>query len=319
MKRGVIALMLLVFATVTELNAQSKAIYFLLEKGQEKGFRFNHVKCADGNYKAELFNVFFGADTNMITLFTALPDMGYRVPKWQEIKLDTIKHKLITPDTLYKQYYTAIDRFAQSFYMKGIDRETEASKFKREDIKPIIKIEGKYYTPSSPTLMEYFGLQKIDPSKSEWYIFNVFPNQSQIFEINIEIPVFSLKKFEEEYQKRFNHPSFNSGSGPDYYNWHYAYNQPILLRNNSIMINGETAYKFWTLASWMIDGKNNERGIDRFAYIPGTGIVSGAFTYHFRYSNKGQINTAPEDLLLANYLADIQLMPYEIDGKPVKK
>ncbi|KQB99365.1 hypothetical protein [Pedobacter sp. Hv1] len=319
MKRFVIALILLTLGTITKLNAQSKIAYFLLEKGKEKGFRFNHIKCADGNYKAELFNVFFDADTNMFTLFTALPDLGYREPKWQEVKLDTIRHKLIAPDTVYNQYRAAGTRFGLSYFRSGINRDLEASLMKSESIKPIIKRDGKYYTPLSPTLMEHFLLVKIQADNSEMHVINMFPNLSQFFEINVDVPIFPLKKFEEEYTKRFNHPSFNAGDGPDFYNAYYAYNQPILLRDKSIMINGETAYKFWTLASWKIDGKNNERGIDRFAYIPGTGIVSGAFSYHFRYNNKGQINTPPRDLLLANYLADIQLMPYEIDGKPVKK
>ncbi len=299
----------------TNSFAQSLTRYFLLDNTQQKNLKFNHVKCADPIYKAELFNVFYGLDsstsavndTEIFTLFTALPDYLSKKPEWKEIKLDTIGRKLISLDSLRKQFRRSYTKFKNS---KG--NWNDGATLKSEHIKPVVRIGSKYYSPTSPTIMEHFAVVKITNSMD--YINNVFPNLNQFFEINTDAPVFPLTKFENIYKEKFKHYSFNSHEGSDRYNTNYAYNSPVLIRGNNVQIAGKTAYKYWTLASWTIDGRNAERGIDRFAYIPGLGIVSGAYSYYFwAESDNGSAR------FLKNYLNDTQLEPYEINGKVVEK
>lgn len=305
--KKILFLAIIILMTRNFATAQNVTRYFLLDSSQQKNLRFNHIKCADDMYKAELFNVFYGADTTCFTLFTALPDYRTKQPEWKEVSLDSIKSKLIPVDSLRKQLGKAHRKYIIN--RGNIDKGAE---LKSEYRKPIVKIGNKYFSPSSPTIMEHFILVKYD--KPSNYIHNIFPNLNQFFEINTDAPIFPLAKFEDIYLKKFKKPSFNSGGESARYNEHYLYNLPILLRNENAQIMGKRAYMYWTLASWMIDGRGEERGIDRFAYIPKIGIVSGAFTYYF-YSRSRYF----DERLKKGYLEDIQMMPYEINGKPVAK
>ncbi|MCY1540663.1 hypothetical protein D9M68_763160 [compost metagenome] len=221
-------------------------------------------------------------------------------------------------DTLKKEFTEAFKKF---FKTQGVEG---GYKFKSTFVHPIVKIGNAYYSPSTPVLMEHFLLNMATSSTE--YIANVFPNLSQFFEINTVAPIFPLAKFEDIYLKKFGHPSFNSLYDliGDRFNSHYVYDKPILLRDENTKIDGKTAYKYWTLASWPIDGYNSERGVDRFAYIPEYGIVSGAYSLYFWAEylfgrQAPRLTKERKEQLIQNYLKDVQLMPYEINGKPVAK
>ncbi|MDO4782277.1 MAG: hypothetical protein Q4A09_03550 [Capnocytophaga felis] len=56
----------------------------------------------------------------------------------------------------------------------------------------------------------------------------------------------------------------------------YIYLSEITYKNN------ENIYRFWTFDDWHIrKGYNYHRGIDRFAYIKGKGIVGGSYDFYF--------------------------------------
>jgi len=305
--------MLMLMLAISIVSAQQSSRYFLIDDTKQREFIFNHIKCRDITYQAELFNIFYKDDSNHFTLFSALPDMVKKVTQWKEISLDTIKNNLISTNSLKKQFNEGLIQYINT---NGSDQARAA--FKSEWIKPIIKINNKYYTPITPTLMEHFQISENNTPFN--YLNNIFPNLNQFFEINTDAVIFPLAKFEAFYQDKFKHPSFNSHYDTyDGFNTHYVYNKPIIIRGNNVQIGEKMAYSYWTLASWSIDGKNIERGIDRFNYIPGLGIVSGAFSYHFWWDNKGKINTPPASVLVNNYLENVQLMPYEINSKPFKK
>src|SRR5690606_5200520 len=54
--------------------------------------------------------------------------------------------------------------------------------------------------------------------------------------------------------------------------------------SRKLEIHGEVAYQFWTFTDWR--GQDNlrlHRGVDRFIYIPGKGIVGGSYDFWFLY------------------------------------
>jgi len=313
MKLSKLLLPILLFFIVERGFPQDRLRYFVIDSTIQKGLKFNHLKCADNRYQVELFNVFDLKNKELLTLFTALPDHKTRKPEWKEIKLDSISNKIVSIDTLTKQFEKNLSAFINS---RG---EKAGWGFKDNFIKPIIRLGNKFYTPISQTLMEHFILTPHQDDKLN--LTDIFPNLNQFFEININAPIFPLAKFEQIYMKQLKHPSFNSAYDTfDRFNTHYLYNSNILIRDNDTQIMGKKAYKFWTLGSWTIDGDNSQRGIDRFTYIPGIGIISGAYSYFYWYENGGKIRTLPASELVDRYLKDIQLMPYEINGNkiPVK-
>ncbi|WP_223583020.1 hypothetical protein [Sphingobacterium sp. GVS05A] len=48
------------------------------------------------------------------------------------------------------------------------------------------------------------------------------------------------------------------------------------------------AYQFWTYTNWHAHAHEYEfdRGIDRFVYLPGKGIIGGSFDFYFYFHRK---------------------------------
>ncbi len=53
-----------------------------------------------------------------------------------------------------------------------------------------------------------------------------------------------------------------------------------LYLSKSYTLGKDSAYQFWTFCDWnRKDGRNLQRGIDRFVFIPGKGIVGSSFDF----------------------------------------
>lgn len=57
------------------------------------------------------------------------------------------------------------------------------------------------------------------------------------------------------------------------------------------LIKGAEAYQFWTYTDWHEDYRSYEynRGIDRFVYIPGKGIIGGSYDFYF-FKHRKELN-----------------------------
>lgn len=54
--------------------------------------------------------------------------------------------------------------------------------------------------------------------------------------------------------------------------------------SRELELNGEKAYQFWTFTDWGdYDTYNLRRGVDRFIYLPGKGIVGGSYDFYFLF------------------------------------
>ncbi|MET3503061.1 hypothetical protein ABIC45_004698 [Mucilaginibacter rubeus] len=57
---------------------------------------------------------------------------------------------------------------------------------------------------------------------------------------------------------------------------------PMLNLSYIISDKGKKAYKFWLLDSWIQDGVSYYRGMDRFVFEPGIGIIGAAYEFFMR-------------------------------------
>lgn len=146
---------------------------------------------------------------------------------------------------------------------------------KRQDIIPIVSIDGKYYMPAGFWLVEFFLVSQ----KA-----TVYPNENAPCIINIASEPITLKAYTDKLKE------INTGYRSHFTNPFYFYSPssvfthtPSIFRSFDTKFNKQHVYRFYTLNNSMIiaDTYNFIRGIDRFAYIPGKGIVGGSFDFYF--------------------------------------
>lgn len=72
---------------------------------------------------------------------------------------------------------------------------------------------------------------------------------------------------------------------------------------------GNRLYKFWTFTDWREHPTffEVERGIDRFVYVPGKGIVGGSFDFYF-YHYRAKLN-----LTIADFIKNIDKEKVMVD------
>jgi len=111
--------------------------------------------------------------------------------------------------------------------------------------------------------------------------------------INIEQEPLKITEMETIFKKRYpgtNYPPYTIGDTP------YSYSSAIdYLRDRKEFLsktikfqNGEIGYQFWTYTNWHTHDHELEvdRGIDRYVYVPGKGIVGGSFDFYFYFYRK---------------------------------
>lgn len=210
-------------------------------------------------------------DLNLI-LIAVLPDLeGTR--NWTEIQLDSVKN-----DTIQHQYLKRLLRYNT---YDDFERAYGAKTKYFDEYQIIRKIGNKYYS-SKHCLIQFFAIR----------------NRPSIFQnlfgtINIEQEPIKITEIEAIFKKRYpgtNYPPYTIGDTP------YSYGSAInYLRDRREYLskvvkfkNGTTGYQFWTYTNWHTHDHELEvdRGIDRFIYVPGKGIVGGSFDFYFYFHRK---------------------------------
>ncbi|MEN5132671.1 hypothetical protein [Elizabethkingia anophelis] len=234
------------------------------------------------NEKVEVYNIFI--DSKNILLLSVLPKLEQQLSKaeytdynklaktidkstineninWKKIDYNLIKNNILSIGD--------INSLSSEWEIQNApDRKT----FKYQLVK---KIENDYYI-SENCLTEFFTIANIQA-----------PLISSYGTINIVEPKVSIKQMEEVFRKQFSNVPFpldiRERPGIRYLDVSFS------IRNyfsKEYLIKGNKAYQFWTLDGWWNhDSLNEYRGIDRFVYIPGKGIVGGSYDFYFRQFN----------------------------------
>ena len=270
-----------------DLSAQVK--YFIIPD-QTEDYTLNHYKLSTEqlygvNKNVELFCMTFPgletikntqkqyADINLnIVLFSVLPDL-LGSSDWMEIALDSVKNNLIKDADLHTLF--SLNTFSEFDQKYG----AETKYFNEYQI--IKKIDNKYYA-SKHCILQFFAVRN-RPSVFQ----NVFGT------INTEQEPLAIVEMEKIFKKRYPNfifPPYSMAESPYSYSNSFDFirdrreylSKVIKLQNN------ELAYQFWTYTGWR--GQDFEykidRGIDRFIYLPGKGIIGGSFDFYFYFHRK---------------------------------
>jgi len=210
----------------------------------------------------ELFNIILPEQEDLVLISVLPPNLNDK-GLWTKINIENIASDDFIKPADYNKYFKR--PFAHYLKLEP-----------RIDILIVKKEKDGYYLANF-CFTQYFGLANHST------VFN-----TPINVINIGQSTLSIRDMEKIYKKDF--------PEQPYIMTEYFYNQTVssmvpygtneqymrMYLSDIFTIGKEKAYKFWTYAPWnIVDGWNYPRGIDRFIYIPGKGIVAGSFDFYF--------------------------------------
>ena len=247
MKRLIVIIILLLFQC-------SFAQKYLVLEDLEKNYQVKHYTLRPHSFyegkEIEMYNVFnhgilFGY--NYLTLISVLPDVD-KPNSWEEVSKEEVEKAVVK-----------------------IEEVRRSNKNKFLNAFSLVKKEGDKYYKARCCLVEVFQLMN--------YSSKIHLNDSNIINTKQDFVTYAELKKE-----------LNKGS-------HITkYAQPMEDKESfldscfeSIYLSGtekrgkDTVYLFWTFTAW--DNRSGleayHRGIDRFAYIEGKGIVAGSYDFLF--------------------------------------
>ena len=260
--------------------------YFMLDSAT-KNYTINHYKLStSGLYKVnetiELFNVTFNihpGDTSKagskkeenLVLFSVLPDLEGK-EMWKEVSLDTLQTSILPFGKIRRLFeYNSMSNFVEKY--------GDTTKY-LNDYKIIVKKGDKFFIPNI-CLLQFYAIR----------------NRPEIFAnpfgtINSELNPISILEFEKSFKKSYPKKIFplyemaESRYGKDGFDRirdrREYLSKTIKLKDDS------HAYQFWTFTDWHEHRHQFEvdRGIDRFVYLPGKGIIGGSFDFYFYFHRK---------------------------------
>lgn len=246
--------------------------YFLLDS-LKKDFKVNEYvlntrDIYDINKDINIYNVFISE--NKILLLSVLPDLDEKIlprmnekgQNWEAIGYEKIKNNFFSKNK--------IQNMLQEWQLNN-SPENKTLKYK------LVKKEGETYYVSKVCLTEFFNITDLK-----------FPLISSYGTINISEPKISIKQMQEVFKKQIPNEKFIMDVRNN--NFLRKTDVPYSFRNylsKEYNVKGNKAYQFWTFDGWWIqDGYNEHRGIDRFLYIQGKGIVGGSYDFYFRFHPK---------------------------------
>lgn len=245
--------------------------------------------------KIQLFNVFLNDYT--LVLFSVLPEQQSNGPSWKEVNI--AEEKVMTRQDLIQ----VNENGKKAYLNSGLQNYSD---LKRTDMTIVVHHKNGKYLAAQNCIVEFFTLVDQDL---------MFPNEMGIFYINTKSSTLSAKEFEMCYQKIYNEYSVNVAISANLTGSSIIKSpgeRPSLFLSKSFLIADQPIFQFWSFTNWHIaDGLNGYRGIDRFIYMPGKGIVAGSFDFYFR---KGLDNNTS----LSNYLNEELMLPVKINDKEVK-
>ncbi|QKJ31362.1 hypothetical protein HQ865_16865 [Mucilaginibacter mali] len=260
----------------------------------------------------EIYNFLY---QRYLVVFSVMPSRKNLAPVWNRINPDTIKDKIIDADALKRLTINRTGRYPA----KGATMENN---LKYWNYALLVKKSDGWYCSSTDCFTEFFEIIS-DPSTQK--------NKS--FQINLAAQQLSIAEYESAYKRKHGYYSTNSkslmGGNEDVANGDLLYNSYIKTTN------GQKRYQFWLLSEWVHDGASAKRGMDRFVFVPGIGVVSASYDFFmpeivdgwYQLYNKKFNRPVMEDYVtydgynpemeLANYLTEYTI-PEKVIPKPKK-
>jgi hypothetical protein len=272
------------------VNSSAQVKYFIIPD-QAEDYTINHYKLSTEKLygvkkNVELFSLTFpGSETikrNLkqyvdmdldIVLFSVLPDLSDK-SDWIEIKMDSIKSNIITHSNLIR--LLSLNTFSD------YEQQYRAKNKYFDEYQVIKKIDNKYFA-SKHCLLQFFAVRN-RPSVFQ----NVFGT------INTEQEPLTIVEMEQIFKKRYRgsiFPPYSIGESPYSYSsggFDFLRDRREYLSKVINLRSDERAYQFWTYTNWHEHRHEFEidRGIDRFVYLPGQGIIGGSFDFYFYFHRK---------------------------------
>lgn len=220
----------------------------------------------------KLYNYF--ASNDRLFLISVFPSLKEET-SWIPVDTVALKDSIVYRSGIEKIFNKAVYYYLKNPYkVKG--------SIKRNDIIPIISKNGKCWKPTGMCVSENFFLVSGESRE-------IFPNENLVGSIDTTLPMYSIRTYRENMLKANRRDPFSVFND---FTFLAPARAPRDFLSHTSTIKGEKAYHFWTLSDWSVhDGLNLQRGIERFVYIPGKGIVGGSFDFYFAY-----YNLLPEDL-----------------------
>lgn len=223
------------------------------------------------NKKIEIYNVPMWKG-EFLLLLSVLPSFTEN-DNWSKINYDSFKGKIVA--------LSQIRNYTKSIYNShSIDFEN----INTLNFGLIKKVGGDYYL-SNICLAERFNVRNFP-----------FPLMTGYKTINIGNPIITICDFQKQLPSQYLTPMNPEEKIFIMLDRNMLENQYLSKKS---IIGKDTAYQFWTFTDWSVsDGWNKHRGVDRFIYVPGKGIVGGSYDFWFAFKPP--------------------LVEYKVKGMPVK-
>ncbi|SEL98875.1 hypothetical protein [Parapedobacter koreensis] len=261
MRKALFGVILVWMIAVDTLRAQQER-YIMLDMLDSTYQTFHYTLNTASLYGVknaiELYNVYI--DDGTLALFSILPDFNNR-KSWDPLDIRSINDQIFSDGafrSLIREKSIAALDYKKSMRYRLIKREN-----------------GKDYV-SKTCLLEVFNIREYsDKFNAPFGTINTGQSKLTVREMKaLHRRFFPNSHFPLELQ----------------YTGYSMEDRSLIAReylSRELEINGDKAYQFWTFIDWGVaDGWNVQRGIDRFVYIPGKGIVGGSFDFYFYFQAK---------------------------------
>ncbi|MFC3199489.1 hypothetical protein ACFOET_17840 [Parapedobacter deserti] len=208
------------------------------------------------NHHIEMYNVWL---SNELVLFSVLPDFS-QSGHWEKVDTSKLEGRILSKKDFNRD-------MRDRYLIDGSEKKSMGY--------ALIKQVGDDFYASKNCLLEYFNIRSYPPELHTPYG-TINTGQSKM----------TIKEMAALYKRYYSDIPF-----PLDIKQQPAMSDQLLLKreylSKELEVNGEKAYQFWTFIDWSVsDGRNVQRGIDRFIYIPGKGIVGGSYDFYFAFRAK---------------------------------
>lgn len=198
-----------------------------------------------------------------LALFSVLPDFTSD-SNWSEVDIADIQGQVFDEKSFLRMISTHVS--------------SERNQDKKSLQYTLVKQEGGQYFKSNFCLAEFFYTVHYSSRFNTPYgTLNTgqdlisIKEMKRVFDEGVEIDAPKTKHFPLDVRAPYTSLD----------NWWLVEREYL---SRELEVNGEKAYQFWTFTDWR--GQDNaklHRGIDRFIYMPGRGIVAGSYDFHFLF------------------------------------
>jgi hypothetical protein len=209
----------------------------------------------------DVYNVLF--NKNELAVFSVMPSLFVKSPAWKKINIINIKSEIITLSNLR-------DTMRKKFEAYPVKDRGIVDPLKYYNYILIIKKADGYYLNTTDCITEFFEITKDNDKLAP-------------FKIDTGAKMISISEYESGYRRKHAEYSSNFTSSENSYFNDDVKERAIFNLSYIFKDKGQSVYKFWLLDQWILHNSNFRRGMDRFVFKPGVGIIGASYDF---YMNK---------------------------------